>query len=297
MALLPKELIRKIRRIQIYTARTVNDVLAGQYRSVFKGRGIEFAEVREYEVGDDVRFIDWNVTARMGRPYVKQFAEERELTVMLLVDASGSGRFGSSERTKNEIAAEIAALIAYSAIRNNDKVGLIIFTDRVEKFVAPKKGRSHVLRVIREILYFQPGEKGTDIAAAIEYLMRVSTRRTVAFLVSDFIAAGYENRLRVANQRHDVIALRIIDPREVELPPVGLIRLEDPENGEMILVNTRNPKLRKRYERLSRKRLADQAQMLRSMNVDHVEIWTNSSYIEPLVKFFKMRERRLATGK
>ncbi len=297
MALLPKELIRKIRRIQIYTARTVNDVLAGQYRSVFKGRGMEFAEVREYEVGDDVRFIDWNVTARMGRPYVKQFAEERELTVMLLVDASGSGRFGSKEQTKNEIAAEIAALIAYSAIRNNDKVGLIIFTDHVEKFVAPKKGRSHVLRVIREILYFQPAGRGTDIAAAIEYLMRVSSRRTVAFLVSDFIASGYENRLRVANQRHDVIALRIIDPREVELPPVGLIRLEDPENGELILVNTRNPKLRKRYERLSKKRLADQAQMLRSMNVDHVEIWTNSSYIEPLIKFFKMRERRLAAGK
>jgi uncharacterized protein (DUF58 family) len=297
MAVLPKELIRKIRRIQIHTARTVNDVLAGQYRSVFKGRGMEFAEVREYQVGDDVRFIDWNVTARMGRPYVKQFAEERELTVMLLVDASGSGRFGSNEQTKNEIAAEMAALIAYSAIRNNDKVGLIIFTDEVEKFVAPKKGRSHVLRVIREILYFQPQGKGTNIAAAIEYLMRVSTRRTVAFLVSDFIASGYENRLRVANQRHDMIALRIIDPREVDLPRVGLIRLEDPEDGEMILVNTRNPKLRKRYERLSRKRLAEQAQMLRSMNVDHVEIWTNSSYVEPLVRFFKMRERRLATGK
>lgn len=297
MAVLPKEIIRKIRRIQIYTARTVNDILAGQYRSVFKGRGIEFAEVREYQAGDEVRLIDWNVTARLGRPYVKQFSEERELTVMLLVDASGSGRFGSVEQTKNEIAAEIAALIAFSAIRNNDKVGLIIFTDRVEKFVAPKKGRSHVLRVIREILYFRPEGKGTDIVTAIEYLMRVTSRRTVAFLISDFIATGFERNLRIANQRHDVIALRIIDPREVELPPVGLIQLEDPETGESILVNTRSVELRKKYERLSRKRLAEQTQAFRSMNVDRVEVWTNSSYVEPLVKFFRMRERRLAAGK
>ncbi|UCD59297.1 MAG: DUF58 domain-containing protein [Candidatus Hydrogenedentota bacterium] len=295
--MLPKEIIRKIRRIQIYTARTVNDILAGQYRSVFKGRGIEFAEVREYQAGDEVRLIDWNVTARLGRPYVKQFSEERELTVMLLVDASGSGRFGSVEQTKNEIAAEIAALIAFSAIRNNDKVGLIIFTDRVEKFVAPKKGRSHVLRVIREILYFRPEGKGTDIVTAIEYLMRVTSRRTVAFLISDFIATGFERNLRIANQRHDVIALRIIDPREVELPPVGLIQLEDPETGESILVNTRSVELRKKYERLSRKRLAEQTQAFRSMNVDRVEVWTNSSYVEPLVKFFRMRERRLAAGK
>jgi uncharacterized protein (DUF58 family) len=295
--MLPKELIRKIRRIQIYSARTVNDMLAGQYRSVFKGRGMEFAEVREYQVGDEVRLIDWNVTARMGRPYVKQFAEERELTVMLLVDASGSGRFGSVGQTKNEIAAEMAALIAYSAIRNNDKVGLIMFTDRVEKYVAPKKGRSHVLRVIREILFFRPGGKGTDVSAAIEYLMRVTTRRTVAFLISDFIATGFEKKLRVANQRHDVIALRITDPREVELPAVGLIQLEDPETGRMMLVNTRNAKLRKKYGQLSTEHLAEQAHAFRSMNVDRVEIRTDSSYVEPLVKFFKMRERRLAAGK
>lgn len=295
--MLPKELIRKIRRIQIYSARTVNDMLAGQYRSVFKGRGMEFAEVREYQVGDEVRLIDWNVTARMGRPYVKQFAEERELTVMLLVDASGSGRFGSVWQTKNEIAAEMAALIAYSAIRNNDKVGLIMFTDRVEKFVAPKKGRSHVLRVIREILFFRPEGKGTDVSAAVEYLMRITTRRTVAFLISDFIASGFEKKLRVANQRHDVIALRITDPREVELPAVGLIQLEDPETGRMMLVNTRNAKLRKKYEQLSTKHLAEQAHAFRSMNVDRVEIRTDSSYVEPLVKFFKMRERRLAAGK
>lgn len=297
MPTLPKEIFKKIRRIQIYTNRTVDDILAGQYRSVFKGRGMEFAEVREYQVGDDVRFIDWNVTARMGRPYVKQFAEERELTVMLLVDASGSGRFGSADQTKNEIAAEIAALIAFSAIRNNDKVGLIIFTDRVEKFVAPKKGRSHVLRVIREILFFEPRGKKTDITSAIEYLMRVTTRRTVAFLISDFIASGFEKRLRAANYRHDMIALRIADPRELKLPRVGLIELEDPETGERVLVNTRNAKLRNKFERASNARLAEQAKMFRSMNVDSVDIRTDSSYVEPLVRFFRMRERRLAAGK
>jgi len=297
MAVLPKEILKKIRRIQIYTNRTVNDILAGQYRSVFKGRGMEFAEVREYQAGDDVRFIDWNVTARMGRPYVKQFAEEREMTVMLLVDASGSGKFGSAKQTKNDIAAEIAALIAFSAIRNNDKVGLIVFTDRVEKFVAPKKGRSHVLRVIREILYFKPRGKGTDISSAIEYLMRVTSRRTVAFLISDFIASGFENRLRAANYRHDMIALRIADPREYELPRVGLIELEDPVTGERALIDTRSAKLRKRFERLGKKRYAEQTRTFRSMNVDSVEIRTDSSYVEPLVKFFRMRERRLATGR
>jgi uncharacterized protein (DUF58 family) len=295
--MLSKEIIKKIRRIQISTSRTVNDVLAGQYRSVFKGRGMEFAEVREYQAGDDVRSIDWNVTARMGRLYVKQFAEERELTVMLLVDASGSGRFGSLEQTKNEIAAEIGALMAFSAIRNNDKVGLIMFTDGVELFIAPKKGRSHVLRVIREILYFQPKGKGTNIAAAIDYLMRVTTRRTVAFLISDFLASGYEKQLRVANQRHDIIALRITDPREVALPSVGFIQLEDPETGAVAIVNTRDPNLRRQYERVTARYLAEQVRAFRSMNVDHVEIWTNSSYIEPLVKFFRMRERRLAAGK
>ncbi|RJP67560.1 MAG: DUF58 domain-containing protein [Candidatus Abyssobacteria bacterium SURF_17] len=295
--MLPKEIFRKIRRIQIYTTRTVNDVLAGQYRSVFKGRGIEFAEVREYQVGDDVRMIDWNVTARMGRPYVKQFSEERELTAMLLVDLSASGRFGSVELTKNEMAAEIAALLAFSAIRNNDKVGLIIFTDRVEKFVAPQKGRSHVLRVIREILYFRPAGKGTDIAAAIEYLMRISTRRTVAFLISDFIASGYQKKLRAANKRHDMIAFRITDPRETELPRVGLIRLEDPETGGILLVDTRSEKLRRNYERAVAQDRAKQLHSFRSMNVDTVDLRTDSSYIEPLVRFFRMRERRLATGK
>ncbi len=297
MSVLPKEILKKIRRIQIYTNRTVDDILAGQYRSVFKGRGMEFAEVREYQIGDDVRFIDWNVTARMGKPYVKQFSEEREMTVMLLVDVSGSGRFGSVERTKNDIAAEIAALIAFSAIRNNDKVGLIIFTDRVEKFIPPKKGRSHVLRVIREILYFEPEGRMTDINSAVEYLMRVTNRRTVAFMVSDFIASNFAGKLRAANQRHDMIAIRIADPREFELPRVGLIELEDPETGERALINTRNNRLRKRFEQLSKSRHAEQARMFRSMRVDSVDIRTDSSYVEPLVRFFRMRERRLASGR
>ncbi len=297
MPTLPKEILKKIRRIQIYTNRAVDDILAGQYRSVFKGRGMEFSEVREYQAGDDVRFIDWNVTARMGRPYIKQFSEERELTVMLLVDVSGSGRFGSVEQTKNDMAAEIAALIAFSAIRNNDKVGLIIFTDRVEKFIPPKKGRSHVLRVIREILYFEPDGRMTDINSAVEYLMRVTSRRTVAFLVSDFIATGFAGKLRAANQRHDMIALRIADPREFELPRVGLIELEDPETGERALINTRSDRLRKRFEQLSKSHRAEQTRMFRSMGVDSVDIQTDSSYVEPLVKFVRMRERRLATGR
>ncbi len=295
--MLSPEIVKKIRRIQIYSARTVNDILAGQYHSVFKGRGMEFLEVREYQVGDDVRSIDWNVTARMNRPYVKQFSEERELTVMLLVDASGSGRFGSFEQTKNEIAAEIAALIAYSAIRNNDKVGLIMFTDQVEKFVPPKKGRSHVLRVIREVLYFQPKGRGTNISAAVEYLMRIARRSTVAFLISDFIDSGYEKKLGVANQRHDLIAVQIIDPRELELPRVGLIHLEDPESGRIILVNTNSAKFRRQFEHLNKKRYENIIRQFRSMNIDRVEIRTDSSYVDPLVKFFRMRERRLASGK
>jgi uncharacterized protein (DUF58 family) len=244
-----------------------------------------------------VRFIDWNVTARMGRPYVKQFSEEREMTVMLLVDASGSGRFGSIKQTKNDIAAEITALIAFSAIKNNDKVGLIIFTDHVEKFVAPKKGRSHVLRVIREILYFKPRGKKTDITSAIEYLMKITTRRTVAFLISDFIADGFERKLRAANYRHDMIALRVADPREFRLPRVGLIELEDPETGERVLVDTRSERFRKKFEKLGGRRYEDQKKMFRSMNVDSVDIRTDSSYVEPLVRFFRMRERRLATGR
>jgi len=227
-----RELLRTVRRIQIRTSRLVNDVLAGQYESVFKGRGMEFKEVREYQPGDEIRFIDWNVTARMDRPYVKLFAEERELTVMLVVDMSGSGMFGSGEKLKNELAAELCAVLAFSAIKNNDKVGLIMFTDEVEKYVPPKKGRTNVLRVVREVLYFKPRGTGTNIPAALEFLDRVTTRRCVLFLVSDFMAAGYEHAMRIANKRHDLIGVTINDPRERELPDAGMIQLRDQESRE-----------------------------------------------------------------
>src|SRR5438874_7426956 len=221
--MLPKELIRKLRRIEILTARTANAQLAGAYHSVFKGIGIAFSEVRQYQPGDDVRRIDWNVTARMRDAYVKLFVEEREMTVMLLVDASGSGLFGSREQAKREVAAEVAALLAFSAIKNNDRVGLIIFTDRVEKFVPPKKGKKHVLRVISEILTFEPISRGTDLRAGLDYLGRVAKRKSVAFLVSDFLASGYESSLRIAVKRHDVVPVTLTDPLDEALPRLGLV--------------------------------------------------------------------------
>ena len=294
--MIPREILKKIRRIQIRSTRMVNDVLAGQYESVFKGRGMEFEEVRQYQPGDDVRAIDWNVTARTGEPHIKRFVEERELTVMLLVDASSSGRFGSAGQMKSELAAELCAVLAFSAIHNNDKVGLIIFTDQVEKFVPPKKGRSHVLRVIRDILYYEPKQSETDIAAALDYLNGVTTRRTVTFLVSDFLAAGYERALRVSNKRHDVIAMSIIDPREVAMPNVGLIELTDAETGESILVDTSSGALRGDYAAFSEGMLAERRSLFRSIGVDSIEIRTDEPYIRPLMRFFRMRERRLTVG-
>jgi len=253
---------------------------------------MDFAEVREYQVGDDIRTIDWNVTARMGHPYVKVFEEERELTVVLLVDASSSGNFGSVERMKGEIATEICALLAFSAIRNNDKVGLIIFTDRIEKFVPPKKGKTHVLRVVRELLYHRPQGTGTDIAGALEYLSRVITRRSVVFLVSDFISSGYEKALRVANKKHDLIALTITDPREVSLPDVGFIELEDAETGEVVLVDTFSNEVRETFRQRASRDVEERARLFRAMNVDHVDIRTDQSYVEPLISFFRMRAKR-----
>jgi len=270
----------------------VNDVFSGEYHSVFKGRGMEFAEVREYQIGDDVRTIDWNVTARMGHPYVKVFDEERELTVILIVDVSSSGEFGSVERMKGEIAAEICALLAFSAIKNNDKVGLIIFFVYVEKFVPPKKGKSHVLRVIWEILYHEPKGKETNITAALEFLSRIANRRSVVFLVSDFISSGYEKALQIANKRHDLIAITITDPREMDLPDVGFIELEDAETGETFLVDTSNADLRKDFSMRSLENKLNREKLFRAMNVDHIDIMTNKSYIEPLIRFFRMRAKR-----
>ncbi len=291
--MIPKELLRKIRQIQIRTSHMVNDVLAGQYHSAFKGRGMEFEEVRPYQIGDDVRTIDWNVTARSGEPFVKLFREERELTVMLLVDMSRSHLFGTAGQLKRELAAEVCATLAFSAIRNNDKVGLILFTDRIERFVPPKKGTRHVLRVIREVLYHEPTGRGTDIAAAIEHLNRVTTRRSVVFLVSDFQAESYERPLRVARRRHDVIPITIADRREMALPNVRFVELVDAETGETVLVDTSSGKLRTRYAADATRTADERRRFFRQMDVDSVEVMTGESFVEPLTRFFRAREARL----
>jgi uncharacterized protein (DUF58 family) len=289
---IPKEILRKVRQIEIRTNREVTDVLGGQYHSVFKGRGMEFEEVREYQPGDEVRAIDWNVTARFGHPFIKKFKEERELTVMLVVDVSASGQFGSVRQTKNELAAELAAVLAFSAIRNNDKVGLIMFTDRIERFVPPQKGRRHVLRVIREILAFRPQATGTNIAGALDYLNSVQRRRAVCFLLSDFQDKSFLTQLRVTGKRHDVVALSLRDPREDELPPVGLLELRDAETGERALVDTFDRRVRQAFAQRATARLAKLRELLRSAAVDHIEIRCDTDYMLPLVKFFRMRERR-----
>ncbi len=290
--MIPKEILKKVKRIEIQTRGVVNDVFSGEYHSVFKGRGMEFSEVREYQLGDDVRTIDWNVTARMGRPFVKIFEEERELTVILLVDVSSSGEFGTVQQMKGEIAAEICALLAFSAIKNNDKVGLVIFTDEVEKFVAPKKGKSHVLRVVREILYHRPKGRGTNIGKALQFLSHITHRRAVVFLVSDFINTDYEKALQIANRRHDIIAISITDPRERELPDVGFIELEDAETGETYLLDTTDPAVRRDIAVRSKENALVREKLFRSIQVDHIDISTQQSYIEPLIRFFRMRAKR-----
>lgn len=290
--MIPKDILKKVKRIEIQTRGLVNDVFSGEYHSVFKGRGMEFSEVRQYQIGDDIRTIDWNVSARMGHPFVKVFEEERELTVMLLVDVSSSGNFGTVEQMKGEIATEICALLAFSAIKNNDKVGLIIFTDQIEKFVPPKKGKSHVLRVLRELLYHRPQGKGTDIALALEYLSRVMNRRAVTFLVSDFISEDYQQAMQIANKRHDLVAITITDPREMELPNVGFIELEDAETGEILLLDTSDVKIRDTFVAETSKSKLQRDKLLRTMNVDTIDIRTDVSYVEPLIRFFRMRAKR-----
>ena len=294
--MIPKEVLKKVRQIEIRTNREVTDVLGGQYHSVFKGRGMEFEEVREYLPGDEVRSIDWNVTARFGHPFIKKFKEERELTVMLVVDVSASGQFGSVRQTKNELAAELAAVLAFSAIRNNDKVGLIMFTDQIEKYVPPKKGRGHVLRVIREILAFQPKGRGTNLEQALDYLNHVQSRRAVTFVLSDFQVNDEDlvrKKLRVASKRHDVVALSLRDPREEELPAVGLVELRDAETGERALVDTFDLRVREEFAAKSRLRLEALRRLLRTASVDHVEIRCEADYMLPLIKFFNMREGRI----
>ena len=292
--MIPQEVMQTIRRIQIRTNHFVNDILAGQYHSVFKGQGMEFQEVREYVPGDEIRMIDWNVTARTSVPHIKILVEERELTVMLLVDASGSGLFGSVRRFKNELAAELCAVLAFSAIKNNDKVGLIIFTEHVELYVPPAKGRKHVLRVIREVLYFEPKGKGTNIPHALQFLNGVTTRRAVAFLVSDFMAEDYETPLRIANKRHDVVAVTVTDPREEELPNVGLINVQDAESGREVMVDTRDELLRKRYAEEAKRRTSVRNRIFQRTRVDAIHVRTDRSYIDEIYRFFRMRERRYA---
>lgn len=290
-----KELLKKVQRIQIKASHMVNDVLAGEYSSVFKGRGMEFDEVRLYVPGDEVRTIDWNVTARTGAPHVKRFVEERELTVLLIADLSPSGRFGTSTQMKVDVAAEICALLAFSAIKNNDKVGLILFTDKVEKFVPPKKGKKHVLRVIRELLQHDPVGRQTDIGSALEYLLRVQKRRAVVFLLSDFLVnlEDFEKPLKLANRRHDLVTLSISDPREVSLPSLGLLELEDAETGEVMLVDSKSVSVRTDYENVGREKKNQRQQLFKRVDVDQVEIDTDQPYLDAIVRYFKKREQRL----
>jgi len=290
---LPLEVIKRIQRIHIHSNYLVNDILAGEYESAFRGRGMEFEEVREYQPGDDVRDIDWNVTARMGHPYVKLYREERELTILLLVDVSSSGQFGSGEQLKNELSAELAAVLAYAAVKNSDKVGLIIFSDMIEKFIPPKKGRNHVWRVIREVLEHTPRSTRTDISAALDFLNKITSRRVIAFLISDFIAQGYEKLLRITNKKHDVIALSITDPRERELPAVGLVELEDAETGETLVIDTSDAALRKKFSTGAARQARETQEIFRRCSVDHIPLTTSQPYINSLMKFFRMREKRL----
>ena len=290
--MIPKELLKKVRQIQIRTARVVNDLFVGQYHSAFRGRGMEFEEVCPYQIGDDVRLIDWNVSARYGEPFIKKFREERELTVMLVVDFSRSGFFGSGRQFKLDIAAELCAVLAFSAIRSNDKVGLILFTDRIEKYIPPKKGTQHVLRIIRELLYHEPIGQGTDIPGALEFLNRVTTRKSVCFLVSDFLADDFETALRIACRRHDLIPITIVDPRETTLPRAGLVLVEDAETGDRRYIDTSSRRVRRQYEAMYAQLKERRDTLFRKMDSDAIEVLTNESYVDPLVRFFRKRERR-----
>jgi len=293
--MLPKELIRRIRRLEIRTRKVVADSLAGQYHSVFKGRGMAFSEVRQYQPGDEIRTIDWNVTARMREPYVKVFTEERELTVMLLVDVSASGDFGSRGRTKSELAAEVAAQIAFSATANNDRVGLILFSDRVEKQVPPRKGRKHVMRVISDILTTRPQGRGTDLSAGLTRLRQLAPRRAVTFLISDFLAHGYAAPLRLVARRHDLVPVVLSDPMEEALPALGLVELEDPETGERVLVDASSTVVRRALTRLAQEGRAERLSLFRKLRLDHVELSAaDDDHGLALQRFFRRRARRLS---
>ena len=291
---LKKEIFKKVRHTQIYTTKVVNEALSGAYKSVFKGSGAEFEEVREYVPGDDVRNIDWNVTARMGSPFVKLYVEERELTVILLVDMSRSNMFGTRVQMKNEIAAQLSAALAFSAIKNNDKVGLIIFTDKIEKYVPPKKGKKHVLRVIREILFFKPSGRKTNLTSAIDFANSVLIKKSVLFVISDFYDTGFKKPMMIASKKHDVIAVHVNDSLEYSIPRAGIVQFEDAETGEVALVNTSNLKFKEKYEEITTAGRDELYRLIRSMNIDVISIETDKSVFEPLEKFFRMRTRRSA---
>lgn len=290
--MIPEELIKRIRQIQIYTSRAVDASFAGQYESVFKGRGMQFDEVREYMPGDDIRTIDWNVTARTGKPFIKRFVEEREMSVLFAVDLSASGEFGTVEKMKNELAAEFCAVLAFAAAKNNDKVGLLIFTDRIELFIPPKKGSRHVLRLIRELLAFKMPKRKTDIPQALDYIARVIRKRATVFLVSDFIESDFKKPLSLLNRRHDVVAVPVRDRVEIAMPSVGLIEVQDAETGEIMLVDTSSARFRSQYGAHSSRRFDELTGMLRSINVDFIPVTTDRPYINDMIQFFHMRHRR-----
>jgi uncharacterized protein (DUF58 family) len=291
--MLSKEVLKKIQRFHFQTRRLANDLFAGQYESAFKGRGIEFAEVREYQPGDDVRTIDWNVSARFGHPFVKVFHEERELTVMLLLDLSGSNLFGTRSKFKRELLAEVAGMLAFLAIRTNDKVGAILFSSKVEKYIPPKKGASHVWRLIKEIFTYEPEELTTDLDAVFGFLNRVAKRHAIVFLISDCMDTGFGKSLRLTANKHDLSVIRISDPAEDELPDVGLVTLRDPETGQAALINTRDKRLRKRWSNYREANAAQLSDLLKRAGVDLVELSTDSPVVQPLTQLFDMRRRRL----
>lgn len=291
--MITKDLEAKVRLLEIYSKKVVRNLLAGEYRSVFKGSGMEFDEVRLYHPGDEVRSIDWNVTARTDQTHVKRYVEERELNLFFLVDLSASGTFGSSGKSKNETAAEICALLAFSAIKNNDKVGLIVFTDRIEMFIPPGKGSRHVLGIIERLVEFQPGGAGTDISAALDYFGHMTKKSSVVFLLSDFQDTGFDEALQVLNCRHDMIAVPIIDKRELVLPQAGLIELVDAETGERRVCDTDNPNVRKRFEKAARERWQELETRFDELGVDRIKVYTDDDYVQDLVRFFRARERRL----
>ena len=290
--MIPSKIIKRVKQIEIKTRGLVNDLFGGEYHSIFKGKGMTFSEVREYQSGDDIRLIDWNVTARTTTPFVKNFEEERELTVYLMVDISASGEFGSGSQLKRELGTEIAAVLGFSAIKNNDKVGLILFSDNIEKFIFPKKGKSHVLRVIRELLYTNPRNTGTSIGKSLDYLLKVAKRKSVVFIISDFLDSGYNSSLQIVSKKHDLIAIQLYDPAEYKFPNIGLAKVEDPESGEMFWIDTTSKRAMKELEDDIRLKQLKFSKNAKKIGFDLISISTDEDFVDPLMSFFKKREKR-----